>query len=278
MSEDSVVYEKSGSRATIWLNRPGARNSMTEGMSGGFRTAIIEASRDPEVRVIVYRGKGEDFCAGSALDDLPLDDLDGVLTAFDPVSRNGYPAIFKGHRPIDNDQIPKMTVAVVHGYAVGGGFEIACDADFVIAAEDAKIGDLHVARGIVGGAGVLANVARMVGMRRAKDLVFGGRLLSGAEAEEWGIANRAVPRDQLDAAVDRLVDHLAGISPRLTRLAKIAYGRSLEADKETLAALETMLLLNLLGDRDADEGINSFLEHRDPVWAESRGEAGGAER
>ena len=72
MSEDRIVYEKRAPRATIWLDRPEARNSMTEGMSGGFREAIIEAARDPEVRVIVYRGKGEDFCAGSALDDLPL--------------------------------------------------------------------------------------------------------------------------------------------------------------------------------------------------------------
>jgi enoyl-CoA hydratase/carnithine racemase len=267
MTSETILYEREGPRATIWFNRPRARNAFTREMSEAFRDAVVEACRDPEVRVIVYRGKGDDFCAGSALDDLDVEDLGRELTAFDPTTDNGFPSIFKGVLPVDNDSIPKLTVSLVHGYAVGGGFEIAVESDLAIVAEDARIGDLHIHRGLIGGAGVLANIARMTGMRRMKELVFTGKTVDGREAVEWGMANRAVPEAELDAALDELVAELAGHSPGVTRLAKMAYGRSLEADKDTLAVMEKLLLVAVLRSDDAREGVESFLEKREPKWA-----------
>jgi enoyl-CoA hydratase/carnithine racemase len=109
-----------------------------------------------------------------------------------------------------------------------------------------------------------------------KDLVFNGRVLSGGEAAEWGLANRAVDAAEIEATLEEMVSRLAGYSPRVMRLAKMAYGRSMEADKDTLSVLETMLLVALLGDDDAREGIDSFLEKRPPVWTEDRGDTRGA--
>lgn len=276
MNSETIIYEKDGPRATIWFNRPGARNAFTREMSEAFRDAVLEACRDPEVRVIVYRGKGEDFCAGSALDDLEVEDLGRELTSFDPTTHNGFPSIFKGVAPVDNDAIPKLTIAAVHGYAVGGGFEIAVDADLAIVAEDSKIGDLHIQRGLVGGIGVLANIARQAGVRRMKELVFTGRTIDGREAVEWGIANRAVPLARLDDELDALVGELAGHSPAVTRLAKMAYGRSMEADKDTLAVMEKLLLVAILRSDDAREGVESFLEKREPRWGHAAGPGGGS--
>jgi enoyl-CoA hydratase/carnithine racemase len=276
-STDTVIYEKRAPTATIWLNRPEARNSMTKEMSVLFREAVTKACVDPEVRVIIYRGKGEDFCTGSALDDLDLDDLDAVRTSFDPGLRNGFPSIFKGVQRVENEDIPKPTVAVVQGYVAGGGFEIMCDADFVIADQDAKIGDMHMPRGLIGGAGVLGNLSRLVGVRRMRDLVFAGRVISGAEAEGWGLANRAVPAAEIEATLDQMVSRLASYSPRAMRLSKMAYSRALDADKDTLGVLETMLLLTLLGDHDSREGVDSFLAKRDPVWSEDVGDPGRVE-
>jgi enoyl-CoA hydratase/carnithine racemase len=266
MASDSIIYEKAGPRATIWLNNPEAKNAMTIEMSKRFREAVVEACLDPDVRVIVYRGKGDDFCAGSSLEDLDVDNLGKLLTSFDPETENGLPSVFKGTLPIDNDKIPKVTIAVVHGYAVGGGFEIMCDADLAVAADDARIGDVHIRRGLIGGAGVLANIARMAGARRTKELVLTGKTLTGKQAAEWGLVNSSVPLGELDAEVDSLVAELAQHSPRVTRLVKMAYGRSLDADKNTLGVLETMMLLSILRSDDAREGVESFLEKRPAVW------------
>ncbi|MFN8217091.1 MAG: enoyl-CoA hydratase/isomerase family protein [Solirubrobacterales bacterium] len=268
MSGETIIYERSGQAATIWFNRPASRNAFTREMSEAFREAVARASADPEVRVILYRGKGDDFCAGSALDDLQVEDLGKMLTSFDPTTHNGFPSIFKGVEPIRNDDIPKLTIAVVHGYAVGGGFEIAVEADLAVVAEDAKIGDFHIRQGLIGGAGVLANLARMIGVRRTKEIVFTGKIVSGAEAAEWGLVNQAVPLTELDGAVARLVGELTRHPAGVTRLAKMAYGRSLDADKDTLAVMERLLLAAVLLSDDAREGVESFLEKREPNWRE----------
>jgi enoyl-CoA hydratase len=205
---------------------------------------------------------------------LDVENLGRALQSFDPTTHNGFPSIFKGILPVENDAIPKCTISAVHGWAVGGGFEIACETDFMIVTEDAKVGDLHIQRGLIGGAGVLANVSRIVGVRRMRDLVFTGRTISGLEAERWGLANRAVPEAKLDSAVDELVTLLSQHSPDTTRLAKMAYGRSMEADKDTLAVLERLMLLSILRSDDAREGVVSFLEKRPPAWArEERSDA-----
>lgn len=266
MSSETIIYEKSGQTATVWFNRPSARNAFTREMSEAFRAAVVEACADPEVRVIVYRGKGDDFCAGSALDDLKVEDLGEMLTSYDPTTHNGFPSIFKGVEPVPNDDIPKLTIAVVHGYAVGGGFEIAVGADLAIAAEDAKVGDFHIRQGLIGGAGVLANIARMIGVRRTKEIVFTGKTVSGAEAAEWGLVNQAVPPAELDVALEKLVGELTRHPAGVTRLAKMAYGRSLDADKDTLAVMERLLLAAVLRSDDAREGVESFLEKRPPNW------------
>jgi enoyl-CoA hydratase len=91
-------------------------------------------------------------------------------------------------------------------------------------------------------------------------------MISGTVAEEWGLVNRAVPQGDLDATLDPLVERLASFSPRVMRLAKVAYDRSLDADKDTLAALEMMVSIALLADDDAREGIAAFLEKREPTW------------
>jgi enoyl-CoA hydratase/carnithine racemase len=267
MDTQTIIYELAPPRATIWFNRPDHRNAFTREMSEAFHEAVIRACKEPEVRVIVFRGRGDDFCAGSDLGELDIENLGCALQSFDPTTRNGFPSIFKGVLPVENDAIPKCTIAAVHGWAVGGGFEIACETDFMIVADDAKVGDLHMQRGLVGGAGLLANVARHVGLRRMRDLVFTGRTISGQEAERWGLANRSVPPAELDGAVDEFVSVLAQHSPETTRLAKMAYGRSMEADKDTLAVLERLLLLSILRSDDAREGVESFVDKRPAVWA-----------
>jgi enoyl-CoA hydratase len=256
--EDAVLYEKQGPRATIWLNRPEVRNALDESMVLALRAFIAQASADPEVRVIIIRGRGHDFCTGTNLRALDTDRLTEKAASFDPRDQTGFYAIRSGLRMIENDDIPKPTISVVEGYAVAGGFELMLSTDFAIASEDAQIGDAHLRRGLVGAAGVLWAVARMAGMRRMKDLVLTARLLSATEGHEWGLINRVVPADELDTAVDELVESLVSLDPWMLHLAKQLYGRSLEADKETLSLLEQFALMGVLGRPTTAQAIKAF--------------------
>jgi enoyl-CoA hydratase len=263
-TEDGVLYDKQGPRATIWLNRPEVRNALDTSMVLAFRAFVAQASADPEVRVIVIRGRGHDFCTGTNLRALDTERLTENATSFDPRDETGVYAIRSGLRMIENDDIPKPTISVVEGYAVAGGFELMLSTDFAIASEDAQIGDAHLRRGLVGAAGVLWAVARMSGLRRMKDLLLTARLLSAAEGYEWGLVNRVVPAADLDAAVDELVESLVSIDPWMLHLAKQLYGRSLEADKETLLLLEKFALMGALGRPETAQAIEAFSSGQAP--------------
>lgn len=264
--DESIQYEVDGPVATIWLNRPDVRNAVNGSMLALMHEAIRAACLNEAVRVIVYRGRGGNFCAGSDLGALDLDQLGSLQLSYDPEKSVGIPAVTSGLKYPDSTEIPKLTVAVIEGFAVGGGFELLVDADFAIAAEDARILDGHLRRGVTGGAGVLANLGRIVGTRRMMALVFGGRELSGREAEEWGLVTKAVPRDQLDDALKDLLTGILRLAPDTQRLAKLAYAHALDADKSTLAAMERLLVFGALNTGDAREGVASFLEKRPPAW------------
>ena len=256
--DDGVLFEKQGARATIWLNRPEVRNALDESMVRQLRRYIAEASADDSVRVIVLRGRGGDFCTGTNLRTFDIERMGETASSFDPREQTGFYAVRSGWRMIDNDDIPKPTISVVEGFAVAGGFELMLSTDFAIATEDAQIGDCHLRRGLIGAAGVLWAVARMAGMRRMKELVLTARLLSATEAHQWGLVNQVVPASQLDAAVDELVETLVALDPRMLHVAKQLYGRSLEADKETLSVLEQFALMAVLSHPDTAQSIEQF--------------------
>ena len=119
------------------------------------------------------------------------------------------------------------------GYTTAGGFEIMINCDFSIASEDAKIGDFHIRRALFGGAGPIYRVPRILGERRAKELMLTGKLLTGREAYEWGLVNDVAPAEELDECVDSFVAQLADKSPFQMAITKMTLNRGLDADTET---------------------------------------------
>ena len=160
----------------------------------------------------------------------------------------------------------KPTIAVVEGYAVAGGFELAISCDFCIAADDAKIGDFHIRRALFGGAGPIYRLPRYIGVRRTKELLFTGKLLSGKECKEWDLANVSAPTEQLEEAIADFVEPMLDKSAFTMRITKLAANRGLDGDTETLIALESMTCNVAHQSQDAKEGVQAFLEKRDPVW------------
>jgi enoyl-CoA hydratase/carnithine racemase len=255
---EPIQYEVDGAVARIWLNRPHKRNSVSQQLLQELDEARIRAENDPDVRVIVIRGREGTFCSGFDLDELQGDFV-GNSAAYEIAQRSARicDSIFRS---------PKPSVSVHEGYTTAGGFEIMINCDFSIAAEDAKIGDFHMRRALFGGAGPIYRLPRILGERRAKELMLTGKLISGRQAYEWGLVNDCAPADELDACVDRFVEHLADKSPFQMGITKMCLNRSLDADTDTLMVMERLAVGVTLNSNDAAEGVAAFLEKRDPVW------------
>ena len=161
--------------------------------------------------------------------------------------------------------LAKPTVAVVEGYAVAGGFELMISCDFCVAADDAKIGDFHIRRALFGGAGPIYRLPRYIGLRKTKELLLTGKLLSGKSARS-GARQRVRPAEELDEAIADFVAPMKDKSAFTMRITKLAANRGLDGDTETLIALESMTCNVAHQSQDAREGVQAFLEKRDPVW------------
>jgi enoyl-CoA hydratase/carnithine racemase len=255
---EPIQYEVDGPIARIWLNRPHKRNAVSQQLLDELDAARQRAEEDPNIRVMVIRGRGGTFCSGFDLDELQSDFV-GTSGAYEVAQRSARicDAIFRS---------PTPSVSVHEGYSTAGGFEILVNCDFSIAEENAKIGDFHIRRALFGGAGPIYRLPRILGERKAKELMLTGKLLSGREAYEWGLVNACAPAEELDATVDRFVAELIDKSPFQMGITKMALNRGLDADVDTLMLVERLAVGVTLNSNDAAEGIAAFLDKRDPNW------------
>jgi enoyl-CoA hydratase/carnithine racemase len=254
-----IQYEVSDGVATIWLNRPEVKNCVNWEVLTQMGEAVERADRDDAVRVVLFRGRGGTFCAGADLNMLNGEFLATTTKSIElaQVSARTYDRIFNLRKP---------TIAVVEGYAVAGGFELMISCDFCIASTEAKIGDFHIRRALFGGAGPIYRLPRYIGLRKAKELMLTGKLLSGQECYEWNLANVAAPPEELEQAIADFVAPLKDKGALIMHITKMTANRGLDGDTETLIALETMACNVIHQSADAREGVQAFLEKRDPVW------------
>src|SRR6476646_4768052 len=229
-----VQYEVADRVATIWFNRPEVKNCVNWGLLTQFGAALEQAERDRDVRVVLVRGRGHTFCAGADLNMLDADFLGTTNNSVEiaQVSARTFDKAFNLQKP---------TVAVVEGHAVAGGFELMISCDFAVVADDAKIGDFHIRRALFGGAGPIYRLPRYIGLRKTKELLYTGKLLSGKEAEEWGLANVSAPSGEpLEQSISDFVEPMLDKSAFTMRITKLAAFCGVAATTETLIALESM--------------------------------------
>lgn len=255
---DDIQFERDGHVARVWLNRPWKRNSVNVEILQRLDEIVAEVDADPELRVLVLRGREGTFCSGFDLDDLKADFVgSSVGLEVAVVSAKICDRLYSMKTP---------SVAVLEGYVTAGGFELMVSCDFAISADDAQIGDFHIRRSLYGGAGPIYRVPRIIGVRRAKELMLTGKLLSGTVAAEWGLINKSVPGDKLDAAVEDFIADLTDKSPFTMWITKMTLDKSLDADIQSLMVMEHLAVGVVLNSEDAREGVSAFLEKRDPVW------------
>jgi len=218
-----LLYEKIEHRATITLNRPEKINALNERLTREFEAAMLAAEDDDEVRVVVLKGAGRGFCAGH----------DYSKENFKPGEREtGHDT--EQHR-IDFEkrlraymrvwEIPKPVIAQVHGPCIAAGTIIAGLADLVVAADDAKIGPVEAAPGMVMGL-IWGAWLPVVGIRKTKDFAFLHGTMNGIEAAQCGWATRSVPNAELADTVDRMAAEIARVPLEILMMKKLAINRS----------------------------------------------------
>jgi len=244
----------------LTLNRPEAANGMSVPFLRALYDALMRCHREPELRVLVLRGAGPNFCAGGDIKDFASkgEALPDYLREATSWLQICVTALMRLNAPV---------VAAVHGYAAGGGgFGLVCAADLVVAAESAKFLPGATRAGMAPDAGVSVTLPRLVGLRRAMELVLTNPTLTAARAQEIGLVTTVVPDDELDAAAAKLAAILADGAPlalaESKRLLWDGVGRSVESalpdEARTVAALS--------GTADAREGLAAVIERRRPVF------------
>ena len=261
--EDQLRYRCDSGIAWITLNRPEAGNALTWGQRERMISLLEAASGDVAVRAVVIRAEGRHFCTGA---DLRADRPAPVVPEGAPERPTGTVTrmIASGAQRLIAGVLDceKPVIAAVGGTAAGIGAHLALAADLVIASDQARFIEVFVRRGIVPDGGGAYLLTRLLGLHKAKELVFFGDDVSADEAARLGLVNTVVPADALDATVEAWAGRLADGPTIAISLAKRLLNRAPDSDRLTAFAEEAVAQEMAMSSRDAQEGVASFVERR----------------
>ncbi len=258
MSYATLLLDITDSIAVITLNRPDRMNAWNDQMAIDLSNALAACDKNDDVRAVVITGAGRAFCAGS-------DFFSGDKAEFEKGDDNSsdlppsWPKVMPWH-------VRKPVLAAINGHAIGVGitFPMTCDIRFV--AEEAKVQFAFVRRGVLPELASHVIVPRIAGFSNAADLLLTGRMISGRELADMGLASAALPVDQvLEATIDRARETIKA-APVSVAMSKRLLWEGLTMPVEDMLRREVPLFFHAAEQDDAIEGFSSFLEKRDPIW------------
>jgi enoyl-CoA hydratase len=255
MPGQTILVEKKDGIGTITVNRPQVRNALNKEAWEAMVDAFQALDKDSGIRVIIITGAGDKaFIAGADLNALKarssVETFFGENTAF--VS--------------SIEAVSKPTIAMINGFALGGGLEVAMACDIRIASADAKLGQTEINVGILPGAGGTQRLSRLVGLGKARELIFTGKIITASEAKEIGLINQVADKEKLGAATWEIARNIAAKSPIIIKAAKLVVNKGFDSDLSSGLKLETMAQSFVFSTKDHLEGINAFLEKRAPEF------------
>jgi len=252
VSSESILVELNGGVLHLTLNRPDRLNILDVETRRSLMSALKTLENSSEVRCVLMSSKGEVFSAGA--------DLRYILELSELQARE-YTAFVKS--VLDYvEAYPKPTIGLVDGLAVGGALELLLALDMVLATPNARFGLTELNVGLIPGGGGSQRLPRIVGVRKAKEMIFTGSLINADEALSLGLVNRVVPRESLMAEAMKICEKITAKSPAGLRLAKQSLNQSLYSSMGDGLRFENALYTSMVASPDAKERIKAFLERR----------------
>lgn len=256
MGYETIIYEKKGFVGKITLNRPDRMNAINSVLAAELKEVLEKVSQDNEVRTLIITGnprvrekdgKTETrYCFSAGWD---LSEASAVESPSELIAALGVPVI-----------------AMVNGFALGGGCEIALACDFIYVSDNSEMGLPEINRGLLPGWGGTQRLPRRIGVARAKKMILTGDLVDGKEAAEIGLADLSVPMEKLEETVMAFAEKLASKAPLGLRKVKEVVDKGSDTDMKTGLQYEQEALGFLTGTEDFQEGIAAFMQKRDPIW------------
>jgi enoyl-CoA hydratase len=252
MALENVLIEKRGRVAILTVNRPDKLNALNIATRSDILAALDELERDADVRVVIITGAGEKaFIAGADINE------------FAGMSAVAQRAVMKGRRAFDAvEDFPKPVIAMINGFALGGGCELALACDIRIASTRAKLGQPEIKLGIIPGGGGTQRLTRLIGEGKAMELMLTGDMVSAEDAERLGLVNHVYAPEELEAKTMELANRIAEMSPVALAMAKQSVKNGARMNLREGLDSEVDLFALCFSSEDKEEGVRAFIEKR----------------
>jgi enoyl-CoA hydratase len=257
MEYETIIYEKDEGIGTIILNRPKSMNALNSVLLRELKHVLAELERDDEVRVVVITGSEKFFAAGA--------DITEVGKISTPVEAHGF---IKEAQDVFNkiEDLEKPVIAAVSGLALGGGCEMALACDLRMAAENAIFGQPEIKIGVITGGGGTQRLHRVIGLTKAKELLYTGDPIDAREAYRIGLVNMVVPVASLLAEARKMALKIARQPGIALKITKMAVNGGINMDVKSALVYEARCFELLFSTEDQKEGMQAFLEKRKPAF------------
>jgi enoyl-CoA hydratase len=252
----SLLLTKESGVGIVTINRPKVLNALNIEVFCELYQLFTEIENDPDIRVIILTGAGKAFVAG--VDILVMKDNNSVsIERFIKIARQAGDAIYNLNKPV---------IAAINGYAFGGGNELALACDLRIASESAQFGQQEINLGIVPGGGAMQKLPRLVGMAKAKEIVFTGEVFNAQTALEIGMINKVVPAEKLMDEAKALAQKLLNKSSVALAYAKKSMNSGTDMSLSSAMDMDESFFARCFSTEDQKEGIEAFIKKRKPIF------------
>ena len=257
MAYKNLLLAKEDGIGIVTVNRPKVLNALNIEVFGELYELFVEIENDPEIRVVILTGAGDRaFVAG--VDILEMKDKDSVdINEFIIIARRAGDIIYHLSKPV---------IAAINGFAFGGGSELALACDLRIASEKAQFGQQEINLGVIPGGGAIPRLTQLVGLTRAKEIVYTGDVMDAQTALRIGLVNKVVPPEKLMAEARALARKLLGKSSLILSYAKKAFNTGADMSLAAAMDLDEGYFARCFATEDQKEGMKAFIEKRKPEF------------